>query len=70
MGLKIGKCYIIVFNIGNQNLTYTCKINGLNEYVEFIDKFGVQKGYKENMVVSFEEIDEQRFNRKEKRNFS
>lgn len=58
MGLQVGFFYELVINVGHRILTYTVKITSVDKdgVVSFIDKFGEKRGYRQEYIISYREL--------------
>lgn len=58
MELQIGNSYIITFEIGGKDLTFSCKIIDIDEnFITFIDKFGKTLTYNKKKIISISEVE-------------
>jgi len=59
MDLVVGKKYKISLSIGGKILTYSCKIESIDDtFICFTDKFNQKFNYNKNLIISFVEIEE------------
>ena len=53
MELLIGKKYLIVFEVGGKDLTFSCTIRSVDDdFLTFEDKFGKELTYNKKKIIS------------------